>query len=445
MIKLKHLAPLFLVAFFCYSCTSGLFKSKKEIRTVTQMIDDSPVFARQFTGFVLYDPETKETLINKNGSNYFTPASNTKILSCYTALKILGDSLPVLNYLEKEEAFYFWGTGNPLLLHPDFDGQNEALELLRKAGKPLRLVEQNFRDGRFGEGWMWDDYPYYFQVEKSALPLYGNAVRFTLNPGAEKPEIYPEYFRDLSKKVDNTAWFDVSRDENLNLFEYTLPAKGYKTSVLKEVPFLISGALLRHLLTDTLGVSVLPGTYIPLDSLAGYQTLYTPMPDSLYRRLMQQSDNFIAEQLLLMCSDKVFGVQNTQQLIEYAKNNVLTDMPDELLWTDGSGVSRYNMFTPRSLVILLDRMRMEFTEKRLFDLFPAGGQSGTIENWYGANKPYLYAKSGSLRNTYCLSGYMLTDSGRTLIFSFMNNHFKGTSGEIKEEMEKVLKFVKERF
>lgn len=103
-----------------------------------------PVFARQFTGFVLYDPETKETLINKNGSNYFTPASNTKILSCYTALKILGDSLPVLNYLEKEEAFYFWGTGNPLLLHPDFDGQNEALELLRKAGKPLRLVEQKF-------------------------------------------------------------------------------------------------------------------------------------------------------------------------------------------------------------------------------------------------------------------------------------------------------------
>ena len=120
-------------------------------------------------------------------------------------------------------------------------------------------------------------------------------------------------------------------------------------------------------------------------------------------------------------------------------------MPDELLWYDGSGLSRYNMFTPRSLVTLLDGMLNEYGEQRLFDIFPAGGKSGTIERFYGDIKPYVFAKTGTLRNNHCLSGYIKTDSGQTLIFSFMNNHYKDHSNEVKKEMEKVLRYIKERF
>jgi D-alanyl-D-alanine carboxypeptidase/D-alanyl-D-alanine-endopeptidase (penicillin-binding protein 4) len=223
------------------------------------------------------------------------------------------------------------------------------------------------------------------------------------------------------------------------------PKKPVNQQITKEVPFVISEVLMRSLLSDTLGRPVLPGRNFHFDTLGQWNTLYFPTPDSLYQRLMKISDNFIAEQLLLMCSEKELGYQRTRAIIEYCKINLFSDFPDEPLWADGSGLSRYNMFTPRFLVCLLDDMRNDFSEERLFEIFPAGGKSGTIRGYYGADEPYIFAKTGTLRNNHCLSGYLKTDSGQTLIFSFMNNHYKGNSDMVKKEMEKVLRYIKEQF
>ncbi len=445
MQHLKSALPFFLLLTFGFACTPKKFITNKALRTVEKMIEGSPVFNGQFTGFELYDPANEVSLISKNADKYFTPASNTKILSLYTALKILGDSLPLLNYVETEEALYFRGTGNPLFLHPDFDTGSEALDFLRSQTKPLRFVDQNFQDTRFGEGWMWDDYPYYYQVEKSALPIYGNAIRFKLSSGSGHLEIYPAYFTGVSKKGINSNRFYINREEYLNWFEYHIPKNYNGESITREIPFITSNQTIRNLLSDTLKRKVLPAPEISLDTIIGWKTLSIPMPDTLYRRLMHESDNFIAEQLLLMCSNKVLGYQKTISFIEYAQHFIFTDLPDELLWYDGSGLTRYNMFTPRSLVIILDRMRDEFSEERLFDIFPAGGRSGTIEHYYKDTKPYVFAKTGTLRNNHCLSGYIKTDSGQTLIFSFMNNHYKDGSDMVKKEMEKVLRAIKEQF
>ena len=49
-----------------------------------------------FKGFVLYNPTTKKEIINHNGKKYFTPASNTKLFTFYTAYKTLEDSIASL-------------------------------------------------------------------------------------------------------------------------------------------------------------------------------------------------------------------------------------------------------------------------------------------------------------------------------------------------------------
>jgi D-alanyl-D-alanine carboxypeptidase/D-alanyl-D-alanine-endopeptidase (penicillin-binding protein 4) len=227
---LKFGLSLLLLFSILTSCITNRTITKREVKAVEEMIESSPVFNDQFTGFVLYDPANRTTITSTNGDKYFTPASNTKILSLYAALNILGDSLPVLNYFENEDAFYFWGTGNPLFLHPDFDIGSEIIEFLRAQNKPLRFINDNFRDTRFGDGWMWDDYPYYFQVEKSALPLYGNAVRFTLTPETTTPTIFPDYFEGVSKQETPSNLFYVTRDELVNWFEYHVPKKTGKSA-----------------------------------------------------------------------------------------------------------------------------------------------------------------------------------------------------------------------
>lgn len=394
---------------------------------------------------MLYDPTTKTTLYSQDADKYFTPASNTKIFTLYTATQFLGDSLPLLNYQLSGDSLIFWGTGNPVFMHPYIPQNDRILNLLKQHEGPLLYSPHNYRDQHFGPGWAWDDFTYAFQSEKSPFPIHGNVVSFSRDSLQAKNSltVTPSHFKQQVHR--NPTFYEDSpyfrRKASANQFEHNLLALT-DTSYQIEKPFITSPKLIAQLLSDTLGrtVGLSKGT---AHELKEGKTLYTPFPDTIYQLLMKDSDNFIAEQLLLMCANQQLGFIETSALIEKAKEDLFADAPDELLWYDGSGLTRYNLFTPRTVVSVLEKLLNTFDRQWLFSIFPGGGQAGTISKWYGnADKPFVYAKTGTLRNKHCLSGYLLTDSGKTLIFSFMHNNFPTGSEPLKEEMEKVLSWMK---
>ena len=94
----------------------------------------------------------------------------------------------------------------------------------------------------------------------------------------------------------------------------------------------------------------------------------------------------------------------------------------------------------------MELLYRELPRERLFSIFPAGGRSGTVREYYaGEEQPYIYAKTGTLSNRHCLSGYLLARSGKVYVFSFMNNNYLGSSKPVKLEMEKVLRYVRDHF
>jgi D-alanyl-D-alanine carboxypeptidase/D-alanyl-D-alanine-endopeptidase (penicillin-binding protein 4) len=233
---------------------------------------------------------------------------------------------------------------------------------------------------------------------------------------------------------------DLIRDMNSNALSYTPGTRD--SSFHWEIPFHYSHDFLTFLLSDTLKkeVKVLP---VPLDS--GAATLYSVPADSLYKVMMQESDNFIAEQLLLMCAGVVSDTMRTDIAIREVKKRFLTDLPDEPIWVDGSGLSRMNLFTPRSIVALWNKTYELVPRDRLFSLLAVGGVSGTIRNNYKGERPYVFGKTGSLRNNHMLSGFVVTRKGRTLLFSWMNNNFTVSTGTVRGRMEEILKFIYESY
>ena len=209
-----------------------------------------------------------------------------------------------------------------------------------------------------------------------------------------------------------------------------------------EIPFHYSDPFLTFLLGDTLKKEVTPVT-IPFDHQAS--TLYSVPADSLYKVMMQESDNFIAEQLLLLCAGVLSDTLETDIAIREVKKRFLTDLPDTPVWVDGSGLSRMNLFTPRSIVSLWEKTSQKIPRERLFNLLAVGGVSGTIRNSYKGERPFVYAKTGTLRNNHMLSGFIVTKKGRTLIFSWMNNNFTVGSGPVRGRMEEILKFIYESY
>jgi D-alanyl-D-alanine carboxypeptidase/D-alanyl-D-alanine-endopeptidase (penicillin-binding protein 4) len=436
MIK-KHIPFLFLLVLLA-GCSKRIVihdQGKHKIRNVLQ---STGLPTDHYMGFALYDPDEHKMIYQLNSDKYFVPASNTKIFTLYTALNYLPDTLPCIELASNNDQITIRGTGHPGFLHPEFEIYQHAFSEIIDTSKELFLSDLHYKDKRFGDGWAWNDYSYGYQSEKSALPIYANLVWVT--KANEKLEFNPNWYASFFTMHEDDELPLFYRDESANAFSFDperLPENG-----AWEIPFIYSGYEVSQILGEELGKTVKP-TYA--ETHQSFTPAYHVPLDTVYRKLMRHSDNFIAEQLLLASGHRKLGFMETDSIIRFAKSDLFDDAPDPLLWYDGSGLSRYNMFTPRTIVWVLNQLYRSQSTELLKSIFPAGGVSGTIRNWYPGETPYVYAKTGTLRNKHCLSGYLFTKSGKVLIFSFMHNNYPGGSNKIKEKMQLVLEYIRDSF
>jgi len=393
---------------------------------------------KEHTGFLLYDPSSKKNLIEHQSNRYFTPASNTKIFTFYASLKLLGDSTVAIRYVQHGDSLIFWGTGDASFLYAPVYINERLYYFLSTTTSKLYLSTTNFQTETMGPGWAWDDYPYYYSAERTPFPIYGNLVN--IRKEADQFYFSPSYFQlHFAATAEPRGDEKILRDIDSNQITY-YPGKGSRKSW--SIPFHYSDDLVAELLSDTLRKTV---ELIDYELPASANSFKSVPIDSLLRVMMQDSDNFIAEQLLLQCAASISDTLRPDIAIEYAKKNLLSDLPDEPQWVDGSGLSRYNLFTPRSIVKLWEKIYGELPQQRLFPLLATGGKSGTLKNSYKSETPYVFGKTGTLSNNHTLSGYLVTRKGRVLIFSMMNNNYIVPTSEMRKRMEKILYTIHERY
>jgi len=415
---------------FCFVYTANLPAFAQTSDWVKNHLE-SDFYKTQFTGFYLYDPESKEILENYNGEKYFTPASNVKILSLYSAMKVLPDSIPALRYQKKGNGLYIEGLGDPTFLHPEFKSVSRALDFLKKDSGNIYLHWGKFEGTRMGLGWSWEDYEKYYSPERSEFPIYGNMA--TLKKGKNGPSAFPLTLADSVEYQESL----FSRDFFDNKFYL-----GSRNGSSAKVPFVVKDELIRQMLSDAVGKEV----FLTNDNLPeNAKVLFSLPADKVYKRMMEISDNFLAEQVLLMVSSQISGSMSSEKAINYIKNKYLNGMPQEPVWVDGSGLSRYNLFSPMDMAFVLEKLYNEFPKERLFSIFAIGGKTGTLKGNYGGNPPYVYAKSGTLSNNYCLSGFIITKSRKTLIFSIMNNHYQKENWQVRQQTQRLLEYVRDNY
>lgn len=391
---------------------------------------DSDFYQTQFTGFYLYDPIEKKELFSYNGNKYFTPASNTKIFTLYTAMKNLKDSIPAFRYALKDDVLHLEGTGDPTFMHPKFKSK-KVVDFLKHNGKKIVFHWDNFSEESFLPGWTWDDFRKNYSPERSQFPINENLVTITKSTGGVKS--FPSVFNQSVKIKDNGE----SRDFYSNQFYI-----GSRTTSLK-VPFIIKEEVIRETIAEIAGKPV----EITKDPMLNSSAIFYSVPtDVVYKEMMEQSDNFLAEHLLLLVSSTMPGKLNTNQVIQYMKLGDLKELKQNPEWIDGSGLSRYNLFTPQNMVQVLDKMYSNYPEDRLFTIFPVGGKTGTLKNRFkDSATPYVYAKTGTLSNVLTLSGFIKTKSGKILLFSLMNNHAMKDLSSLRNENDKLIRIIRDYY
>jgi len=250
--------------------------------------------------------------------------------------------------------------------------------------------------------------------------------------------------------------FFVQRDRDENVFHIT---QGTEKKKEQEVPFVTHGLQSAlELLPDTIRKQITlseaemvvgPGRPRSKEQSAytGYQglrTIWSQPTDSMLKPLMHRSDNFFAEQTLLMVSEARLGVMDMDKITDTLLATDLAGLPQTPRWADGSGLSRYNLFTPQDFVMVLQKMEQEFGMARIKNIFPTGGR-GTLSNFYKLDSGYIFAKTGSLSGVLALSGFLYTKKNKMLIFSVLVNNHNGNATAIRRKVESFLVNIRNRY
>jgi D-alanyl-D-alanine carboxypeptidase/D-alanyl-D-alanine-endopeptidase (penicillin-binding protein 4) len=428
--------------------------SKQISKQANDIILNDTAIRTGHIGISIYEPATDKYWYNYNATKYFIPASNTKLFTLYAGMKYLGDSLVGLRYQTNTSYNDTWVTfevtGDPTFLHPDFKNQ-PVYNFFKKNSTQLSIVRDfNFKSQALGKGWAWDDYNEDYMVERSGFPINGNLVTFTIQ--SDTIHAFPELF-SLKEYSSVRGWnlyqdtlkeqFRIWRNRDQNFFNVFYSPNSTRPKESK-IPFKtadnnLTFRILENILGSEIGRARNTGQYYRFQNI-----IHSQPSDSLFKPMMHRSDNFFAEQTLLMASNEHLGYMSDEKIIDTLLKTDLKDVPQKPKWVDGSGLSRYNLFTPQSFVYILHKTKNEFGWERIKNILPTGGK-GTLSAYYKKDSGFIYAKTGTLSNNCALSGYLITKKGKLLIFSVLANNYITGATPVRRAVEKFLLAIRENY
>lgn len=443
--------------------------------SVEQILQDS-LLRQTRTGIEIVSLESGETLYAQNNYQLFHPASNMKLLTTATALKMLGPNYKFKTVLYADTAsfadstitgnLYLKGFGNPELSVENLRSLVRALILHGISGINGNLVcdESYMDDFYWGSGWMWDDVSSEDFASISALTVNNNCVTVLVDPGnkvgdslivhLDPPTRYVKIVNN-GVTVDSLdtlqqKMFKVERKwrppENTIVVEGGLPVEASEQTFVIDVlgPALYTGTLFRELLQQE-GIDfkgqvlkgMMPDTAIVLAEH------YSPSLTMVVFNTNKISDNLSAELLLKTLGAEVKGPPGSAEkgisVIHQFLNRIGIDSTTYEL-ADGSGVSRYNVITPHLIVELLKALHEAFGIRAEFTAsLPIAGVDGTLRRRMKgtAAEGLLHAKTGTLRGVSSLSGYTATADGEAVAFSIMMEHFVGSASGIRSIQDRI--------
>ena len=361
--------------------------------------------------------DKEKKIVGSGIDTYMTPASNVKISTLLGSI-YYGDSIPIINYKVLNDTLKISPTGYPLLLHPKYRDKD-----LAKFIKEFRHIIYHIPKldlNKYGPGWAWDDYNSYYQAERSEMPIYGNVVQIIKNSNGEieiTPNIYKIIF-DFEQKNK------ILRSETENKFFINPSLIKFGDTIYS--PFITSIKNTTSLLKNALEKTV----ELNKDELKNYNVLNSSQVDDIYSAILKDSDNLISESIAANISLRLNDTISVDKGVRLIQN---ISKQKELF--DGSGLSRYNLVTPKSVVSSLNDIYNLIGFDRIKKIFP---ENYIIQN----EKHFVWGKTGTLRNNHNYSGYIVTDKNRRYIFSIMINHFTNDLSKIKGAIVDFLTYLK---
>jgi D-alanyl-D-alanine carboxypeptidase/D-alanyl-D-alanine-endopeptidase (penicillin-binding protein 4) len=201
------------------------------------------------------------------------------------------------------------------------------------------------------------------------------------------------------------------------------------------------------------GVATARHETVTSDSRGSIQQIFAehlsvPLRDAV-KVVNKLSQNLHAEVLLRAAMRETAPEKDPGELVKfttdfYTKAGIA---PDDVIQTDGSGLSRRDLVTPVAVVTLLQYAQTQPWFGPYYSSLPVAGVDGTLEDTLKDTVAVgrVHAKTGSFEHVRTLSGFAETPAGRRLIFSFLSNNRQGKNRESTDAVEELCVAMIEEF
>ena len=458
---MQYLLILFILLISCsthprlFSNNGSLILKKK----INKLIVESDLGATM--GISVVSLKTGKPIYELNSERLLLPASNNKLFTCAAALDFLGkDFFFFTNVLTQNNNTILQGGGDPDLSIKDLDS------LAYVVSKKIDIIDTLFLDDTFldsvyfGNGWMWDEGPWWYAAPVSALSVNDNCIDFYVQPGKEGQNAIINYFpntRYISlknhsstvKKDINLKKLKIDRDWSAKKNDFTVTGEIFYKKKLDTLrrnihdPTMFTGTLFKEML-ENYGTKV---NYIlkkkvirNVDTLATHKSL--PLINSALN-LMNESDNLTAELFVKTIGRHSVTQGNWNSGLDSVKSllasSALIDT-SQMRIADGSGVSRYNLTSAKQLTSFLVWVYKSQYKNDFISTLPGGGKrNGTLERRLKKEGKYVKAKTGGLSGVSNLSGYVFSQQYGPVAFSLLMSGYRGSSQPYRNLQDAIIK------
>ncbi len=449
-------------------------------------------------GLLIVDAQTGQTLFESNADKYFVPASNMKLFSTALALAKLGPDYRFHTTLETHGVvspegvlsgdLFLVGRGDPNLsnrkfpyaLKEEFDGPPEkALVELADAlvAKGVKEIagdvigdDSYFPREPYPNGWEIDDMVWEYGAAVSAIVVDDNTVTMTLTPadsaggpvqavvGPATPDFIVQN-NVVTSAAEIKSDLTLAREPNARIVVVrgTLPARSTPRKLVLALhePAEHAATLLAQLLRER-GVNIsgasravhVPEAAADAPRAVLAEHVSVPLSDSV--KLVNKISQNLHTEMLLRAAARANGIWNTpDDLMKFPADFYAAAgiAPGDVIQTDGSGLSRHDLVTPRAIVALLKYAQEQTWFAPYYESLPVAGVDGTLETQMKNTNATtrIHAKTGSVEHVRTRSGFAETAGGRRLIFSFLSNNQGGKNHEASDALDGLCIAMVEEF
>lgn len=461
---------------------------------VDRLLDAPPVHQVHF-GVLAVDASSGEALYARNAHRKFVPASNQKILVTASALSLLGadhryetaawgaGNLRSDGTLDGDLVVV--GSGDPSLSDRYHESGGHALgaladSLWRSGVRTVTgalVVDASAWDSTTVQGtWMAANLPWRYSATGGAFALDEGELRVVVEGSAR-----PGKAADIRWSPKGTPGFVTAHittahpDSSTRVRASYLPESRRlvlegrvgagvtdTTSVALRDPVRQAAAAFARILEERgirlqtgwsvaweegeiLGGGCRSGAVAECPSARRLAGLTSPPLSRLVAGILEPSQNWMTEQLIRTLGAELGEEGSWSEGIDVMLRFLVEDVGVDSLDVaprDGSGLSAYNLVTPRALVAILRHMRAgPHADAYRGALAEPGEEDSTLRRRLLDLEGRVHAKTGTISNVNSLSGYVVRDDGREVAFSILSNGSGLPSSTVRDAIDDVVRIL----